>query len=84
VAAAARMRECERFVASIVPLTKEEDDSNVRECLRSIASNAEEDFGTALHLLTVLKSRTAANKDSDTGDRSTISPPNAPNPVHNS
>lgn len=81
VAAAARMRECERFVASIVPLTKEEDDSNVRECLRSIASNAEEDFGTALHLLTVLKSRTAANKDSDTGDRSTISPPNAPNQV---
>ena len=57
--------QCETFLASIVPLTDGEDDNDVRECLRSIAGNAEEDFGTTLHLLTVLKSRTTANNKSD-------------------
>ena len=64
--------QCETFLASIVPLTDDEDDSNVRDCLRSIASNAEEDFGTTLHLLTLLKRRTeGSTKRSDNpGSRS--------------
>jgi len=83
VTAAARMRQCETFLASIVPLTDDEDDGNVRECLRSIASNAEDDFGTALHLLTVLERRTAANTKSNDaiGDRSLNCPLTPPNEV---
>jgi len=83
VAAAARMRQCETFLASIVPLTDDEDDSNVRDCLRSIASNAEEDFGTTLHLLTLLKRRTeGSTKRSDNpGSRSLNCPLTPPNEV---
>jgi len=83
VAAAARMRQCETFLASTVPLNDDEDDSDVRECLRSIASNAEEDFGTTLHLLTLLKSRTATTtKSSDAvGDKSLNCPLTPPNEV---
>ena len=64
--------QCETFLASTVPLTDDEDDSSVRDCLRSIASNAEEDFGTTLHLLTLLKRRTeGSTKRSDNpGNRS--------------
>jgi len=77
------MRQCETFLASIVPLTDGEDDNDVRECLRSIAGNAEEDFGTTLHLLTVLKSRTTANNKSDDaiGDHSLNCPLTPPNEV---
>jgi len=83
LAAAARMRQCETFLASIVPLTGDEDDSNVRDCLRSIASNAEEDFGTTLHLLTLLKRRTeGSTKNSDNpGNRSLNCPLTPPNEV---
>lgn len=83
VAAAARMRQCETFLASTVPLTDDEDDSSVRDCLRSIASNAEEDFGTTLHLLTLLKRRTeGSTKRSDNpGNRSLNCPLTPPNEV---
>jgi hypothetical protein len=51
-----RIRQCQIFLSSPAPLSDSDtEDAELRQCLETVRRNAEEDYGTFLHLLTILK-----------------------------